>query len=306
MVTTPAWSSFASSLASEWGAGEQRHKLSQNPEQVLTPLKWEADPWQVGILTSNAPQTLVCVSRQAGKSLVAATKALVVALTRPGSTTVIISRSQRQAAELLRKVKMIERSYRGAKVQAERWKPVPFKRLSKRYDLEAVEDRERPVRDAEMSMEFGNGSRIISLPCSSDTSVGFTVDLLILDEAARIPDKVYLPLRPMLAIAQSKGVGQLLALSTPFGKRGWFWEAWKACEEAKASGKLPEWSQVQVKASECPRISREFLEREKRDLGLRWYLQEYETLFADAIDSVFSSDDVQRALVPVGELFGEV
>lgn len=246
---------------------------------------------------------LVCVSRQAGKSLTAAAKAVTVALSRPKSTTVIISRSMRQASEVLRKVKDIHRAYLGERMRGQLWRPTPVRRLD---ELEIGPDDESMVRNAELSTEFANGSRVISMPCSADTVVGFAVDLLILDEAARIPDAVYLPLRPMLAIAQSAGRGQLLALSTPFGKRGWFWEAWDGCRKAKDEGRKPDWEQVQIKAGQCPRISQAFLDGERRDLGERWYRQEYETAFMDAIDAVFSGADIERAMTPVGRLFEEV
>jgi hypothetical protein len=52
---------------------------------------------------------------------------------------------------------------------------------------------------------------------------GFSaVSLLIIDEASRVEDSVYKALRPMLAV----GNGDLWLLSTPFGKRGFFYENW--------------------------------------------------------------------------------
>ena len=59
-------------------------------------------------------------------------------------------------------------------------------------------------------LKLTNMSRIISLPCREDTIRGFSfVDLLILDEAARIPDDLYWAVRPMLAVSK----GRLLCLS---------------------------------------------------------------------------------------------
>ena len=49
-------------------------------------------------------------------------------------------------------------------------------------------------------------------------------------------------------------------------------------------------------ASECPRISKEFLERERRALGEWWYAQEYECEFLETVDQVFRSADIERAL----------
>jgi hypothetical protein len=70
----------------------------------------------------------------------------------------------------------------------------------------------------------------------------------------------------MLAVSR----GRLVALSTPFGQRGWFFEEWQ--------GQGP-WKRVKVPWSHCPRISAEFIAEERRALGEPWVQQEYECLF---------------------------
>jgi hypothetical protein len=109
------------------------------------------------------------------------------------------------------------------------------------------------------------------------------VTLLIIDEAARVADDLYCAFRPMLAFSR----GRLIALSTPFGQRGWFHEARRSTEE---------WERIRVTADECPRITPEFLAEEQRVLGERWYRQEYLCLFEDTIDAVFSAADIEAAL----------
>jgi hypothetical protein len=107
-------------------------------------------------------------------------------------------------------------------------------------------------------------SRVLCLPCREDTIRGFAhVDLLLLDEAALVPDDLYRAVRPILAVSN----GRLIALSTPRGKRGFFWRAWTRNEE--------DWQRVEVPASRVPRITPEFLEEERRALGETWYRQEY-------------------------------
>jgi hypothetical protein len=72
--------------------------------------------------------------------------------------------------------------------------------------------------------------------------------------------------RPMLAVSR----GRLVALSTPFGQRGWFFEEWQ--------GTGP-WQRIKVPWRDCPRISPEFIQEERRALGDAWVSQEYECLF---------------------------
>jgi len=105
------------------------------------------------------------------------------------------------------------------------------------------------------------------------------------DEAARVDDALYVAVRPMLAVSR----GRLVCLSTPFGKRGWFFEGWTSTEP---------WDRYRIVAGECPRITPEFLRDERRVLGPRWYAQEYECSFEDTVDQVFASEDIMAAMSP--------
>jgi hypothetical protein len=129
--------------------------------------------------------------------------------------------------------------------------------------------------ESALRLELQNGSRIVSLPGKEQTVRGFSnVRLLAVDEAARVADDLYYSVRPMLAVSG----GRLVALSTPFGARGWWYEAWRSEEP---------WERYEVPAEECPRISPEFLEEERRTLGEWWFAQEYECRFLDAESQAF-------------------
>jgi hypothetical protein len=155
------------------------------------------DPWQAEILRSTAPRMLLNCSRQSGKSTVVAVLAIWTALYCRGSLTLMVSRAQRQSGELFRKALDIYRAV---------GRPVPAE------------------SESALKLELENGSRLVALPGSEDTIRGYSgVDLLLIDEAARVPDAVYYGLRPMLAVSG----GRIIALSTPFGTRGWWYEAWR-------------------------------------------------------------------------------
>ena len=153
------------------------------------------DPWQARLMEAHPDRALLLCSRQAGKSMTVAAIALEQSLTNPGSTSLLVSASQRQSAELLGKVRAL------AMAQPTR---IGLEQLSV------------------LSMRLDNGSRIISLPGRAEVIRGYSADLLVCDEAAWIPDSLYESVRPMLAVTG----GRLIALSTPFGKRGWFHAAW--------------------------------------------------------------------------------
>ena len=147
--------------------------------------------------------------------------------------------------------------------------------------------------ESSLRLELANGSRIVSLPGKEGTVRGFSgVGLIVVDEAARVPDDLYYAVRPMLAVSG----GRLVALSTPWGKRGWFFKEW-----SEGQG----WDRFRITADQCPRISRVFLEEERRSLGDWWFKQEYLCEFVDTVDQVFTYDQVVSAVTTgVKPLFG--
>src|SRR5215217_5483094 len=225
------------------------------------------DLWQVDLLRSTSDRILMNVGRQCGKSLSAAVVALHRALYHPGSLTLILAPSERQAKETFSKVSDLYR----------------------KLGHEVPSDSNR-----KLGLRLANGSRIEALPGSEKTIRGFSgVDLLILDEASRVDDSLYYAVRPMLAVSG----GSLMMLSTPYGRRGVFFEEWTGGEA---------WERYQIPASQCPRISEAFLEEERRALPRRIYRQEYECSFEETDDQVFSYEDVAAAISPdVTPLFEE-
>lgn len=262
-------------LAGTW-APTDRYYL--DPPRLMRDALHPPDPWQAALASSTARRVLVLCARQSGKSLTAAALALLTAILEPPALVLIVARAQRQAAELLRKAKLLY-AILARRERPPAWAPRPVRELEaeERRGLTAAE---ALTQDSVLAMEMANGSRIISLPGKADTIVGYSAaSLIIIDEAARCPDELYYLLRPMLAVSG----GRLVCLSTPFGKRGFFYEAW-----TKGAG----WERYRVTAYECPRIGPEFLAEERVALGAHWFGQEYLLEFRDAIDQVFRQEDI--------------
>ncbi len=224
---------------------------------VLERLGFVPDAWQARVLKSGARQGILNCARQCGKSTVTAIMAVEQAYTEAESLTLVVSPSARQSGEFVRKAA----------------------RFARKLDVNRKGD-----GDNEMSLLFPNGSRIVGLPGNEETIRGFSaVSLLLVDEASRVPDDLYLALRPMLAVSG----GALWLMSTPCGKRGFFWETWDR------GG--PEWEKVRVTGYECARIQKKVLEEERQTIGERWFKQEYMCEFTEAEDGVFDMDAVQGA-----------
>jgi hypothetical protein len=219
------------------------------------------DPWQAATLRSAARQQILLCSRQSGKSTVSALLALHCALYQAPALVLLLSPGLRQSQELFRKV----RDSLGALGAA------------------APE----PAAESALRLELPGGSRIACLPGNESTVRGFSsVALLVVDEASRVPDDLYQAVRPMLAVSG----GRLLLLSTPFGRRGFFYHEW--------STGGPAWERVKVTAADCPRISPTWLERERLAIGSWWASQEYDVAFVDPLDSVFATEHIEAALDP--------
>lgn len=140
-------------------------------------------------------------------------------------------------------------------------------------------------RETALTLELANGSRILSLPGEEGTTRGYSgVALLIVDEAARVPDALYYAIRPMLAVSG----GALVCLSSAYARQGFFFDAWTQ------GG--PEWERIQIMATECPRIDAAFLAEERLALGERIFKREYGCVFSAADDAVFAPEAIDAAL----------
>lgn len=233
-----------------------------------TALGFTPDEQQARVLQSSSDRVVLNCTRQWGKSTVCAAKAVHLAFAEPGTLILVASPSARQSGEFVRKASAF---------------------------LRRLHIKPRGDGDNEISLLLPNQSRIVGIPGLEATVRGFSsVSLLLIDEAARVKDELYRALRPMLAV----GAGSLWLLSTPYGKRGFFYNEWTNGGQ--------EWTRFTVAATACPRIPAAFLEQERRALGPRYFAQEYLCEFHSTNDALFSEVQVRRAITTeVNSLFTE-
>lgn len=233
---------------------------------LFTQAVGEPDPWQRRVLASTADRLLLNAARQTGKSSVAAALGLSAALS-PASLVLVLSPGERQSKLLFKKIVHL------------------YRRLGETIPAE-VENR--------LSLELSNSSEIHALPGSEATVRGFSaVDVLLVDEASRVADELFHAVTPMLAVSG----GQLVAMSTPWGRRGWWFEAWE-----RGGG---DWERVEVPAATCDRIPPAFLAEQRRTLPPLAFASEYECRFVENEDSFFRESDVAAAFVAGRPLFAE-
>lgn len=227
------------------------------------------DPWQKEALSSLVTlgeDVLLCCSRQSGKTEVVSAAAYIEACM--GGFVLVVGPSDRQSLEFFDRLK---------------------RRYHERLQLAAAE---QPPSKHELRL--ANGGRVVAVPNSEGrVRVYDRVTMLVIDEASRVPDQLYGAVRPMLAVSG----GKTALLSTPWGKRGFFWKEWTGHGRE-------EWRRFQVPWASCPRIDSAFVESERRSHGDLWVQQEYECEFLEVDDEhLFDVDRVAGLIEDVEEVW---
>lgn len=231
--------------------------ITAHPVAAFRALGLSPDPWQREVMaaTLRGEDVLVLASRQAGKSTVSAAIALHTALATRG-TVLLIAPTERQSSELAKRVRDIAQA----------------------SHLEAE-------AEGRTYLELAGGGRVIALPASPEGIRGYSAHLVVLDEAAYVPDDLYVAARPMLAVTH----GRVLAITTPSAQRGWFYREWTSGEG---------WRKVRVTATDIPRYSKEFLERERQALGELEFRREYLVEWVDYSRAAFRREWIRVAAPP--------
>ena len=226
-------------------------------------IRW--DKWQQSVLDYDGNLT-IRAGRQVGKSEVISEKAARFAVNNPGTKTMIIAASQRQSSLLFEKVRAnIDARCRSSGNELYAEKPTMTKIILK------------------------NKSRIYCLPTGRTGHFirGFDIDLLIADEAAFIPEAVWLAVMPMIAVSRKiKSMGYIVLLSTPFGKGGYFYHSFTD----------KNFKSFHVSSEKCVRMSQEFLRSERSRLTKAQYRQEYLGEFIDEYNQYFPTDLIKKQM----------
>lgn len=240
--------------------------LGQSLREALDPVQFArgrgflAEPWQQNLLRTSARRVVVPCSRQVGKTQTTSYKALHGALNNPGRDVLIISPSQRQSIEMLLRIKSVYRGMRQAP---------------------------KLTKDNDSEIGLHNGSRVVSLPGTEGTVRGFAnVKLLVIDEAARVEDDVFASVLPMVG-----SDGQIMALSTPWGQRGWFYAL---ADDAPRNG----WERHRVTVFDSGQWTPARIAEVRASVGKFVFASDYEAQFQDTDDQVFTTEDVRRAITP--------
>ena len=243
--------------------------------------------YQDQVLNDNSNRIMVCSSRQIGKTYVVAIKALHYAMFHKDKQVLVFSKNANQAKKFLREMKRL--MFLGTQhvnhLIASESSPFSLDDEPAPTFPEDI-DEKKPNNTEEFTLT--NGSTIRSLP-STDSSRGYTADLVIIDEAAFVPDEIFdLVIEPTVRFTG----GAIILLSTPNGQKGFFHHFFDPEDKKLEHEYTRYWWDWQI----CPNENiREVTLRKKNDLDPLRFAQEYEAKFTTDADAFFQNSKVKEA-----------
>jgi hypothetical protein len=252
-----------------WTLWTLNQKLNTNPQDPLQNIQtnpslfakllvdWHPFPYQEKLLDDQSKRIVSCWGRQCGKTTTVAVKAIHCAYTNPNATVLVASPSLRQSTIMLDRIQeLVQNSF------------ILQQGVAKQIRTE---------------IQLLNNSVIVALPCSENLLRGYTADLIICDEAAFMPEETITQVMfPMLSATN----GTAIFLSTPWGKNHFFHKAYTN----------PDYSVHHAKSTECPLITPEFLQEQKRILPDEIYRSEYLAEFTEAAYCFFPHDLIRNCI----------
>ena len=231
------------------------------------------DNWQKNMLKVEG-NIVLCTGRQVGKTTIMAMKAVEYMINNPGSKIIIVSLTEDQAKLII--IMMLDY-------------------MEKKDRRMIARGKNKPTQN---KLILTNKSSALARPVGTtgDAVRGFTGDVLIIDEASRMPELVWTASRPTLLTTG----GQIWMCSTPHGKQGYFWEAFQNKNDKYfvfhiSSEKAIHDRPVNDNWTETKREGAiNFLELEKSDMSSLQYGQEYLGLFLDELRQYFPDELIEK------------
>ncbi|MDW8360058.1 MAG: terminase family protein [Candidatus Caldarchaeum sp.] len=212
--------------------------------------------WQRRFIDDDSRFRIMLKPRGVGATFTVALEALTRAFTKPASTTILLSYSLRQSLEIFRHVKQV----------LDRLSASSFQHRGTTYCL--------AYSSGERAAVLANGSRIVSLPNNPDTLRGYRADAVYVDEAALFRDDFKVRTAVMFTTVARQG--RIALVSTPKGRRGWFYRAWTG-EEG--------WSKHLVSYTQAPHITQADITQLRSVMTDLEWRQEMECEFLDEVNA---------------------
>lgn len=254
-------------------------------ERGLAPYRWQAD-----LMDSREKRKAVNGARQSGKSTTVCTLPTWTARYKPGSLSIVAAAVEKQALEDMVRIMAFATTDPGLTL----------------------------TRQSDDMLKFSNGSRIVVVTATEKSARGWSSpDLILLDEASRIPDDVYISgIQPMLTENEKC---TLYMISTPNGREGFFyramhskrWERYEVLAPWQFRGDSMDLERTGVSEEDFRRLKayrgvrgyysprhekREEIEERLEEMGPRMFRQEILCEFVETEGALFRYADIDFML----------
>ena len=219
----------------------------------------ELDLWQHEIMNTEGNMVLRS-GRQVGKSFIIAKKASEFATENKDRLIMVIAFTEKQANLLFTKIL---------------YNIVQKEKEDRYYYI----DKPKPTKHV---INLKNGTTIYCY-AAGETGfgiMGYSIDLLIIDECAWLNEEVFNSIVPALAVTN----GTMWLLSTPWLSEGFYFDCFDD----------PNFTSFHQSSEDCPRITKEFLERQKKRFTKSKYNQMYLGEFVDDAHRIFGDKWINK------------
>lgn len=229
------------------------------------------DPWQQDYINTDPGQDcFLLTGRQSGKTAAMAIKCVEMCVHHftEGQNILICSITEKQSYRVLAK----------ALIYAQMVYPNEI----------ILRGKDKPTKHI---LQFKSGAGIYSY-AAGETGEGLrgdTIKKLMIDEGSRMSEEFYIATTPMLSVAK----GSMDIASTPKGKYDrdgnefFFYKC----------SKDDNYKKFYISAEDCPRHTKEFLERERKRMTALQYAQEYLANFLEEVKQFFDPKIVEELCV---------
>ena len=250
-------------------------------------INFKLDQWQEDVLKAEG-NLCICSGRQVGKSQIVAIKAAEYIANNPNKNVLIISITEDQAEMMIQKILIY---------------------LFDNYKDQIAKGKNKPTKHL-VSLKNGSQVKCKAVGQYGLGVLGMTIDVLIPDEAAYMPEAIWQSVTPMLLTTG----GQIWLLSTPNAKQGYFYSAYTDPTMGFQTFHINSEEVANLRPEPARTIMLNYLKREKARMTELQYAQQYLAQFLEELQQLFpdslikASQSLSRvisnsSLTPSGEYY---
>lgn len=239
-------------------------------------LPFKLDKWQEEILEAEG-NICLCIGRQCGKSEIISIKVAEYIANNPDKKVLIISITEDQAQRMLQKIILyLHNNYP--------------KLISKGRDKKT----NKLLKPTMHEVNLTNKSQVITRAVGQYGLgvLGMTVDVVVPDEAAYLPEAIWTAITPMLLTTG----GWLWLLSTPNTQEGYFYDAYTKADMGFKTFHYTSEDVAEQRPEPLRSIMKQHLEREKARMSELEYAQQYKAQFLEEINQLFPDALIKKTL----------